>query len=94
MGSLAGKSSSELEELPLFKSQPIGRKISSAEITPLNRLSGPGSEDCESQRILRRIFRSIKIALFSNKLNLLIPFGPSAIIVEKLIRNHVSFSYF
>ncbi|KAH6785400.1 hypothetical protein C2S51_037855 [Perilla frutescens var. frutescens] len=83
MGSLAGKSSLEVEELPLVKPQPIGKKISSVVITAQNRFVGPGSE-----KILRSIFHSIRIALLSNKLNLLLPCGPSAILVDKLTNNH------
>lgn len=94
MDSLAGKSSLELEGLPLFNSQPTGRKTSSVEITPQSCIVGHGSENCGSQCfILRSIFRSIKIALFSNKLNFLVPCGPSAILVDKLTRNHVSSSF-
>ncbi|XP_057807660.1 vacuolar cation/proton exchanger 2-like isoform X3 [Salvia miltiorrhiza] len=89
MGSLAGKSSFELEGLPLFNSQPIGRKTSSVEITPQRCIVGHGSDNCGSQCIiLRIIYRSVKIALFSNKLNLLVACGPSAILVDKLTRNH------
>ncbi|XP_041995068.1 vacuolar cation/proton exchanger 3-like isoform X1 [Salvia splendens] len=89
MDSLAGKSSMELEGLPLFSSRPIGRKISSVDITTESGIVGHGSENCGSQCIiLRGIFRSIKIALFSNKLNLLVPFGPSAILVDKITKNH------
>lgn len=87
IGSLAGKSSLELEELPLVNPQTIGKKTSSAEIISQKRYVFPGSENCVSQCILRTIFRSIKIALFSNMLNLLVPFGPSAILVEKLTKN-------
>lgn len=36
------------------------------------------------------IYRSIRVVVFSNRLNLLMPFGPVAILVEKLTAHHVS----
>lgn len=93
MGSLAGKSSLELEGLPLFNSQPNGRNTSSVDITSQIRIVGSRSENCGPQLILRSVFRSIRIALLSNKLNLLVVCGPSAILVDKLTRKHVSFSF-
>lgn len=38
------------------------------------------------------IYRSIRVVVFSNRLNLLMPFGPVAILVEKLTGHHVSCS--
>lgn len=38
------------------------------------------------------IYRSIRLVVFSNRLNLLMPFGPLAILVEKLTGHHVSCS--
>ncbi|KAI3457043.1 hypothetical protein Pfo_013706 [Paulownia fortunei] len=88
MGSLTGKSTLEPEDLPLGNPQPIGRKTSSLEITPQRSFFGPGSEDFGCKCILSSIFHSIKIVLFSNKLNLLVPCGPLAILVDKLTNHH------
>ncbi|KAK6157114.1 hypothetical protein DH2020_011362 [Rehmannia glutinosa] len=91
MGSLAGKSTPELEDVHLVNPQPVGRKTSSLEITPQRSFFGPGSEDFGCKCILSSTFRSIKIALFSNKLNLLVPCGPLAILVDKLTNHHLAF---
>lgn len=93
MGPLAGKSTLEREDLPLVNPQPIGRKTSSLEITPESHFCGPGSEDFGCKCVLSSIFRSIKIALFSNKLNLLVPCGPLAILVDKLTNQSVSYKF-
>ncbi|KAK4438979.1 Vacuolar cation/proton exchanger 5 [Sesamum alatum] len=88
MGSLAGKPTLDIEDLRLVSPQPIGGKASSPEIAPPRSFVGPGTEDFGCKSILSIIFRSTKIALFSNKLNLLIPCGPLAILVDKLTNHH------
>ncbi|KAL0443734.1 UNVERIFIED_CONTAM: Vacuolar cation/proton exchanger 2 [Sesamum latifolium] len=65
-------------------------KTSSLEIAPPRSFFGHGTEDLGCKSILSSIFRSTKIALFSNKLNLLIPCGPLAILVDKLTNHHSS----
>ncbi|KAL8507878.1 hypothetical protein ACS0TY_018431 [Phlomoides rotata] len=93
MGSLERKSPPELEGLPLVKPQRNDGNTSPLEITPQSHYVGPRSEDFPSKCILSSIFHSIKIALFSNKLNLLIPCGPLAILVDKLT-NHLGWVFF
>ncbi|KAL0399605.1 UNVERIFIED_CONTAM: Vacuolar cation/proton exchanger 2 [Sesamum radiatum] len=88
MGSLAGKSTLDIEDLRLVSPQPIVGKTSSLEIAPQRSFLGPPTEDLGCKSILSSIFRSTKIALFSNKLNLLIPCGPLAILVDKLTNHH------
>lgn len=90
MGSLERTSSPELEGLPLVNPQCNSGKTSPLEISPQSHFVGPRSEDFPSKCILSSIFHSIKIALFSNKLNLLIPCGPLAILVDKLTHQLVS----
>jgi len=52
-----------------------------------------GSHSGESHETLAGIvFRSIQVVIFSNKLNLLMPFGPLAILVQKLTAHLVSWS--
>ncbi|KAL2245581.1 UNVERIFIED_CONTAM: Vacuolar cation/proton exchanger 5 [Sesamum indicum] len=88
MGSLAGKSTLDIEDLRLVSPQPIVGKTSSLEIAPPRSFFSPGTEDFGCRSIPSCIFRSTKIALFSNKLNLLIPCGPLAILVDKLTNHH------
>ncbi|EYU34384.1 hypothetical protein ABFS82_13G052800 [Erythranthe guttata] len=88
MGSLAEKTTLEIEEMRLVSPQPIDRKISSLETSHPRPISGAGLQNFGCKCILSSIFRSIKIALFSNKLNLLLPCGPLAIVVDKLTNHH------
>ena len=43
-----------------------------------------------ADRLAGMIYRSIQVVVFSNKLNLLMPFGPLAILVQKLTGHLVS----
>ncbi|PIN25615.1 Ca2+/H+ antiporter VCX1 [Handroanthus impetiginosus] len=86
MGSLAEKSTVDPEDLHLISPHPSDR--SPLEITPPGSFFSSGSEKCGCKSILSSIFLSIKIALFSNKLNLLVPCGPVAILVDKLTDHH------
>lgn len=55
--------------------------------------SGCGGLCATNHKTLRAIvYRSIRTVVFSNRLNLLIPFGPLAILVQKLTNHHVSCS--
>jgi len=54
-----------------------------------------GSHSGESLTVHREtlagiVYRSIQVVIFSNKLNLLMPFGPLAILVQKLTAHLVS----
>ncbi|KAK4275248.1 hypothetical protein QN277_018364 [Acacia crassicarpa] len=52
-------------------------------------ISAQKSESTTHQKTLRRIVcNSVKIVIFSNRLNLLLPLGPLAIIVERLTNHH------
>ncbi|KAK4398223.1 Vacuolar cation/proton exchanger 5 [Sesamum angolense] len=90
MGPLTGKSTLDIEDLRLVSPQPIVGKTSSLETAPPRSFFGPGTEDFGCKSKLSSIFRSTKIALFSNKLNLLIPCGPLAILVDKLTNHHAA----
>ena len=56
--------------------------------TKRNMLSLKGVSD--RKYIWSIMITSIKIAFFSDKINLLIPFGPLAMVVYKLTNQHVS----
>ncbi|XP_051126097.1 vacuolar cation/proton exchanger 3-like [Andrographis paniculata] len=86
MGSLAGKSELELEDQHLVSSQAIASKTTSLEITLPRSFIGPDKYGCKC--ILDTVIRSVKIVLISNKLNLLVPCGPLAILFDKLTNQH------
>ena len=48
---------------------------------------------CGNKMKRNSVYKSIKTVVFSNKLNLLIPFGPLAILVHKMTAHNVSFSF-
>ncbi|GMY30764.1 vacuolar cation/proton exchanger 5 [Fagus crenata] len=67
---------------------PLLRSCSSPE-EPLERTAESGSLSRASRAssivtLIYVVYTSIKTVVFSNKLNLLIPFGPAAILVQKL----------
>lgn len=93
MGSLAGKTNLELEEMHLISPQSNDAKISSLEITPQRSSIGLAPEDFGCKCLLSSIARSIKVTLLSNKLNLLLPCGPLAVAVDKLTNHHVSYEF-
>lgn len=52
-----------------------------------------GSRDCSPNVVRNSVVDSIRIVVFSAKINLLMPFGPLAIVVDKFSGHHVSFVY-
>lgn len=59
--------------------------------TPPNRPSGSASlQYLDLRSLLNCIFKSVKIVLLSDKINLLIPFGPLAILVHNVANQQVS----
>ncbi|CAN1248231.1 Vacuolar cation/proton exchanger 5 [Linum perenne] len=73
MASLMRNGSDEFEDESLFPSNTIPQKIE----LPADGLSATSSMICRNS-----ISKSIKIVVFSTKLNLLVPFGPLAILVH------------
>ncbi|GKV36474.1 hypothetical protein SLEP1_g44602 [Rubroshorea leprosula] len=83
MGSLHDQSVHEFDEESLFPPQTDDQKTPSVNSVELGALSG--SFPVGGSKIIRNgVCRSIKTVVFSNKLNLLMPFGPLAILVHKL----------
>lgn len=87
MGALNGESVHELDDESPYSLEKETRKLRSPKI---EHGSSSGNSQASSNVMLRNVYKSIKIVVFSNKLNLLIPFGPIAIIVKKLNGGHVS----
>ncbi|CAI9264742.1 unnamed protein product [Lactuca saligna] len=69
--------------------EPHDQSTSTSASTNTNMLSMKQfSENCDKKQLWCKVITSIKIALFSNKINLLIPFGPLAMLVDTLTGNH------
>ncbi|GMY30772.1 vacuolar cation/proton exchanger 3-like isoform X3 [Fagus crenata] len=79
MGSLNGESLHDLDKESLFSPEKEAQNESG---------SCSGGSRASSNVMLRDVYKSIKTVVFSNKLNLLIPFGPLAILVKKLSGHH------
>ncbi|XP_042947347.1 vacuolar cation/proton exchanger 2-like isoform X2 [Carya illinoinensis] len=83
MGSLDGKSTHEFEEESLFRAEIDSQKLQPMHTAESGSCSGglPAGMSMISRNLM---YRSIRTVVFSSKLNLLIPFGPLAILAEKL----------
>lgn len=89
MGSLDDRSMHEFEDESLFTPEAESEKIQRVHGLQIGSVSGdfPSS----GNKILQNsVCRSIKTVVFSNKLNLLMPFGPLAIMVHNLTGHKVS----
>ncbi|KAK7273476.1 hypothetical protein RIF29_14526 [Crotalaria pallida] len=84
--SLERRSVVQLENASLLGPSSFPRKsLSFREDSPIiDHDYGKFSQDVISSRVLR----SIKVVVFSTKINLLLPFGPMAMLVDKLFDNH------
>lgn len=83
MGSLDDRSMHELEDESLFTPEAESEKIQ--RVHGLQNGSVSGDFPSSGNKILQNsVCRSIKTVVFSNKLNLLMPFGPLAIMVHNL----------
>lgn len=89
MGSLEERAVLEFEDESLFSPDSASRKTHSRE-GPLVLAPSPASETSGTKCMSNSIFNSIKVVVFSTKINLLVPFGPAAILVDKFTDNHVS----
>lgn len=78
----------EFEDESLVSPRMIARKTSSLDAVPHRSFNDAEEIGCKC--ILSRALNSIRIVLFSDKLNLLVPCGPIAILVDKLTSHHVS----
>lgn len=87
MGSL------ELVDESLVSPGPIGRAKPSMDAAPNKSFYADGIEELNFKSISNIVIHSIKVVFFSDKINLLVPFGPLAILVDKLTNHHVSSKY-
>ncbi|KAK3010059.1 hypothetical protein RJ639_012649, partial [Escallonia herrerae] len=89
MGSLEGKAVVDVQDESLVSPRPINRKTSSLDSAPIRSFHPAGSEKCGCLCICSTILKSIRVVFLSEKINLLIPCGPLAMVVDKLTSHHV-----
>lgn len=89
VGSLEGRGVIELENASLLNPSSFPKKDASfgEEDSPIDHEYRNFSQDV----IKIKMLSSIKLVILSTKINLLLPFGPMAILVDKLFHSHVSF---
>jgi len=88
VGSLEGSGVIELENASLLNPSSFPKKDASfGEDSPIDHECRNFSQDV----IKIKMLSSIKLVILSTKINLLLPFGPMAILVDKLFHSHVSF---
>lgn len=80
----------EYEDQSLVSPQSLGRKKHSYDEAAHRSLGSGGSDHCSPLLMRNSVAESIKIVVFSAKINLLMPFGPLAIVVDKFSGHHVS----
>jgi Ca2+:H+ antiporter len=96
MGSVKGISGFDFpdETTTLVSPAPANKaalkKIASLDSTPNLSFQSVGSANCHPHRLFSTAFKSIRVAFFSNKINLLVPLGPLAILLHNLTRHQVS----
>ena len=93
MGSLGERSVLELEDESLVSSGSIDRKVHPIDVSPHKSFSIAGSEDSGWKYTRISMLNSIKVVFFADKINLLIPCGFLAVLVDKLTGHHVSCVY-
>lgn len=91
MGSLGDKTILEFEDESLVSPVSLNRKNFSIEGSLHSSSLAGGSQKFCYSIMKNRVFGSIKIVVFSAKINLLMPFGPLAILVSSLSGHHVSY---
>lgn len=90
MGSLEGRAVLQLEDETLADSKHNDRRTSSMDAAPQISVFDTDTDDVSCKCTWKSILRQIHIVLFSKKLNLLIPCGPLAMLVDMLTDHHVS----
>lgn len=90
MGSLVERTSHDFVEEILISPENAAPKAHSFDAPQLES-SRRHRRVCGRKILDNSVFLSIRVVVFSNKLNLLMPFGPLAILVHALTNHNVSF---
>ncbi|XP_060209451.1 vacuolar cation/proton exchanger 3-like isoform X2 [Lycium barbarum] len=88
MGSSDETAVLQLEDEKLVRLEHLYRKTSSLGTAPKRSSCDLEADDDSRKSILYSIQRNIKIVFFSNKLNILVPCGPLAILANELTDHH------
>ncbi|KAK4369104.1 hypothetical protein RND71_012896 [Anisodus tanguticus] len=88
MGSLEGRAVLQLEDENLVNSKHNDRRTASMDATPQISVFDANTDDVSCKCMWNNILRQMHIVLFTKKLNLLIPCGPLAMLVDKLTDHH------
>lgn len=80
----------DYEDQSLVSPESLAIKKHSFDEVPHRSLSSGGSDHCSPLFMRNSVAESIKIVVFSAKINLLMPFGPLAILVDQFSGHHVS----
>ncbi|XP_017699553.1 vacuolar cation/proton exchanger 3-like [Phoenix dactylifera] len=87
MGSVNGRSDNEFEDESLVSPDTLARKSLGLDRGQHGTLSD-AEQDFSVKYLKSQLFRSIKVVLFTAKINILMPCGPVAILINYLTANH------
>ncbi|XP_047271451.1 vacuolar cation/proton exchanger 3 isoform X1 [Capsicum annuum] len=93
MGSLEGRAVLQLEDENLMDSKQNDKKASSMDATPQISVFDSDTDDVSCRCMWNSLLRQMHIVLFSQKLNLLIPCGLVAMVIDTL-SDHNSWIFF
>ncbi|CAH9107510.1 unnamed protein product [Cuscuta europaea] len=88
MGSLDGRAVLELQDESLASPGHVNMKPACLDASPRRFYFKTNSDDLSCKCILNMVLASIKLVLLSKKLNILIPCGPLAVLVDKFSNHH------
>lgn len=89
-GTIAQMGSLELVDESLVSTTEASRKTPSLDAAPNRSFNSDTKKKLSFRSMLCGVVNSIRVVFFSNKLNLLAPFGPLAVVVDVSTRHHVS----
>lgn len=90
MGSLDGRAVIEFEDESLVSPAAASISTNKNSFHEITHISAATSAKSYRQHMRNSVIDSIKIVIFSAKINILMPLGPLAILVDKMSGSHVS----
>ncbi|VFQ64384.1 unnamed protein product [Cuscuta campestris] len=88
MGSLDGRAVLELQDESLVSPRRVNMKPASLDASPHRSYFYTNSDDLSCNSVLNGVLSSIKLVFLSKKLNILIPCGPLAVLVDRFSDHH------
>lgn len=89
MGSVNGRSDNEFEDESLVSPVTLARMSLGLDRGQHGTLSDD-EQEFSIKYLKSQLFRSVKVVLFTAKINILLPCGPVAVLINYLTTNHVS----